>query len=311
MKKLLYTTVGLSLLVAPSLAQRQGNPNAPVIGQSIDFAGQGSLELSYASINWAGDRWAGMLSNEATRDQMRAMINGSDEPLGSLKASVDLSIASQRVSAGDYRMAMKLDENYQWEIVLSGEGDSVNLPLITGQSPMESKRLVIAILAGEEDLSGLMLVAFGSQICQLSIGVAAAEEVVPIEAEAVDATLTNVIINDKCPLMEDPVVPNEEVVYRGYRIGFCCEICTEEWELLGADEKDQLLDKLLGGGEAEEPETVVLNNAICPLMEEPVVEGYFVVYKSVQISMCCDDCTLEWSRYTTAEKDEVLKAIWQ
>jgi hypothetical protein len=244
------------------------------------------------------------------------MINGSDQPLGSLKASVDLSIAGQRVSAGEYSLAFKLDDNYQWAIALSSEGGSVNLPLVTGESPMESKRLVIALLAGEEDFSGLMLVAFGSQICPLPIGIAAAEEAAPVEAapievEAVDATLANVIINDKCPLMEDPVVPNQEVTYRGYRIGFCCEICTEEWELLPAEEKDELLDSLLGGGEEAEPEMVVLNNAICPLMEEPVVEGYSVVYKNVQISMCCDDCTLEWTRYSTAEKDEVLKAIWQ
>lgn len=307
MKKLLYPVVGLSLLVAPTLGQRQSNPNAPTITQSIDLAGKGSLELSYVSINWAGGRWAEMLANEATRDQMRAMINSSDQPLGSLKASVDLSIAGQRVSAGDYSLAFKLDENFEWEIALSGKGDGVNLPLIVGQSPMESKRLVIALLAGEEDFTGLMLVAFGSQICQLPVGVAAA-----VEAVAVDTALANAVINTICPLLGDPVVAEYTVVYNDNRIGFCCEICLEEWGLLEASEKDQLLAEMLAGEQgAEEPELVVLNNAICPLMEEPVVEGYFVIYNQVKISMCCDDCTLEWERYTTAEKDAVLKAIWQ
>ena len=62
-------------------------------------------------------------------------------------------------------------------------------------------------------------------------------------------------------------------------------------------------------GIAVAAELTALNNPLCPLMEEPIVEGYAVTYKNYRIEMCCDDCLVEWDLYSAADKDNVLKRL--
>ena len=215
------------------------NPNAPTVGQSIQLAEKGSIELSYVAISWKSGRWADSLANEETRGGMRDMINeaAAAQPLGSLKASVDLDIAGHRVPAGSYSLAFILDDKYKWQIALSGDGNRVGLPLALRPNPVASKRLIVNLMAGEEDFTAVMMVAFGNMVCRLPIGVSEAEE----------EEIPRGIINTICPLMEDPVEPDYVVLHRGYNIGFCCEICFEDWEEMGTAERDEILTKILDG----------------------------------------------------------------
>ena len=309
MKKLLYPVLGLSLLATPLMAQRMGhgNTHAPTIAQSINLGEQGSLELVYTSIAWASGRWADQLANEDTRAGMRDMINGEAgaNPLGSLKTSVDLVIDGQRVLAGSYSLAFMLDEKYQWQIVLSAEANSVALPLKYGFNAIESKRLILALLAGDEDFTGRILVAFGDKAAHLPIGIA------PAEATEEPAPPRG-IVNTECPIMGDPVDADYIITYRDYNIGFCCEICYGDWDEFETSVKDEILSDLIGGPVAQEVVgPTVINNPLCPMMDEPVVEGYSILYKDVQFGVCCDDCILEWGMFNEAERAEILKKIWE
>lgn len=305
MKRLLYPVLALSLLAAPTWAQRMSNANAPTVGQFIEIPDKGRVELTYASISWAQGRWEEALKNEETRGQMRTMVNQSaaDQPLGSLKTTVDLLIGEQRVPAGSYRLAFMLDDNFKWEIVLTADGDRFAVPLAVRPSMTGRKRLMLSLMAGDEDFTGDLMVAFGNRVCQLPIAIATPEE--PEEVARPRG-----IINTRCPLMDDPVVKDWVVTYKGYNIGFCCEICFEDWDEMEESERAQILKDLLGGSQEKVvAELTVLDNRFCPLMDEPVAAGFTVIYRQVQFNMCCADCTLEWEKLTTAEKDELLESI--
>ncbi len=330
MKNLPYLVLGLSLLASPLMAQRMGhgNTNAPTITQSIDLGEQGSVELVYGSIAWASGRWAEQLANEETRAGMRDMINTEAvaNPLGSFKTSADLAVGGKRVAAGSYNLAFVLNEEYQWQMVLSAEENSIALPLQYGFNPIPSKRLILALLAGDEDFTARLLVAFGDKAAHVPIGgpvaeepEAVASEAVALEAVASKEEVAEVtpprrgVINTECPLMGDPVVADWVITYKGYNIGFCCEICYEEWDELEASDMDEILSDLIGGPVAQPVVAgpTVLNNPLCPMMDEPVVEGYSIVYKDIEFGVCCDDCILEWERFTEPERAVIVKKIWE
>ena len=239
MQTLSCTVLGVFLLAVPAVGQRMMNPNAPTVGQSIQLADKGSIELSYVAISWAGGRWADALANEETRQGTREMINeaASSQPLGSMKASVDLDIGGHRVPAGSYRLGFMLDDKYKWQIALFGDGNRVDLPLAMRPNFVARKRLILSLMAGEEDFTGVMMVAFGNMVCRLPIGVSEAEE----------EEIPRGIINRICPIMGDPIEEDYVVLHRGYNIAFCCEICYGDWDILGTAERDEILTKILDG----------------------------------------------------------------
>ena len=53
------------------------------------------------------------------------------------------------------------------------------------------------------------------------------------------------LINDFCPLMDEPVVEDLFVTYKGYKIGMCCTDCIPEWFELETEEKDKILNDLI------------------------------------------------------------------
>ncbi|MBL0927708.1 MAG: hypothetical protein IBJ11_08660 [Phycisphaerales bacterium] len=50
--------------------------------------------------------------------------------------------------------------------------------------------------------------------------------------------------NAECPVMEHPIDPNEFVMYKGKKIGFCCEDCSQAWKTKSDAERDELLAKV-------------------------------------------------------------------
>ena len=246
MKLPLYVAVSAALLSLPLMAQRTGhsNTNAPTVAQSIKLGDKGTVELTYTSITWAGGRWAAQLENEATRARMRDIINEAAalEPLGSLVASVDLAIGQQRVAAGSYKLTFLLDEQYQWQIVLANDGGSTTLALPLQANPLKSQRLILALLAGDEDFTARLFIAFGDKAGNIPIAIGSVAEPEP-EPAPVAATL--VMINTVCPLMSEPVDAAMNVIHMGQLIGMCCEDCVADWgELSEADKNKHLLTML-------------------------------------------------------------------
>ncbi len=184
MKTLFPIAVSVALFALPVTAQRMGhsNTNAPTVGQSLNFADKGSVELSYASITWARGTWATHLADEATRHLKRDEINeaAKSAPLGTFTTSVDLVMNHVRVSAGSHQLAFMLDEKYQWQVVLFKDGKQVALPLRLAANPIQSKRLVLALIAGDENFTGRMFVTFGDKAAQFSIAIAETEA--PVDA---------------------------------------------------------------------------------------------------------------------------------
>ena len=184
MKTLIPIAAAIALLAVPVTAQKMGhsNANAPTVGQSLNLAEKGTVELSYTSITWANGTWAKQLANEATRDQKRSEINeaAKSAPLGSFTTSVDLVINHVPVSAGTHQLAFTLNERFQWQIVLIKDGKQAALRLSLAANPIQSKRLVLALIAGDEDFTGRMFVTFGDRAAQFSIAVA--ETGAPVDA---------------------------------------------------------------------------------------------------------------------------------
>ncbi len=193
MKILISIALSVALLAVGVTAQRMGhsNTNAPTVGQSLNLAEKGSVELSYTSITWARGTWAAQLADEATRGQKRVEINEAAKttPLGSFTTSVDLIMNHVRVPAGSHQLAFMLDEKYQWQVVLFKEGKQIALPLRLAANPIQSKRLVLALIAGDENFTGRMFVTFGDKAAQFSIAIAETEApVAPTETAAQSVT---------------------------------------------------------------------------------------------------------------------------
>ena len=144
MKTLIPIAAAVALLAIPVTAQKMGhsNANAPTVGQSLNLAEKGTVELSYTSITWANGTWAKQLADEATRDAMRTRINDGAKaaPLGTLTTSVDLVINHVPVSAGTHQLAFTLNERFQWQIVLIRDGKQAALRRGSETVPRRSRR---------------------------------------------------------------------------------------------------------------------------------------------------------------------------
>lgn len=177
MKRFATLALTVSLFAADASAQKMGatNTNAPEIEQAIDLGQTGRVELSYTAITWAAGRWAKTLENEDRRDGMRKRINGEakNSPLGYFSAGSDIMLGDVRVAEGDYKLGFTLDDDFKWRMTLFSGDDEIHVPLGLTESPMESKRLIVSLYAGDEDFTGGIYVAFGKESGDVSIKAAA------------------------------------------------------------------------------------------------------------------------------------------
>jgi hypothetical protein len=175
----LLTSLALTLsLASPAAAQLMGmaNANAPAIEQKIK-QGNNSISLNYTAITWAEGRWAAALENQERRERQRERINQTAEqqPLGSFTTSSDVTVAGQQVPTGDYKLMFKLDDKFEWTIVLKNDKQSITipLPLMAGGGEHEHKRLVLSLYA-TGDGAGVYC-GFGSKMGMLDIKSAGAK----------------------------------------------------------------------------------------------------------------------------------------
>lgn len=179
MKALVAGTTLLLLLAAPAAAQKMGSTNrsAPRIEQSIQLGAAGKVTLNYIGITWGGGRWAESLESEETRAEMRGHINQAADrsPIGNLEVENDVTIGSTSVPAGNYKLSFKLDEDFNWQMNLSGD-ETITIPLELMEGEEHSTRLVVALYAGEEDGTAGVYLSFGNRMGMLTIAPAADEE---------------------------------------------------------------------------------------------------------------------------------------
>ena len=172
MKTTLLASLAVALIAGSASAQKMGatNNNAPRMEQSIEL-GNAGIELNYTSITMAGGRWKQTLENEASRDRMRDRINNTAEraPLGSLELTDDCEINGVAVAEGSYDLCFKLDDNFKWQIVVFNDETRATIPLELSAAPEPSKRLILAMHAGQEDGTAEVYVAFGDEYGTLTI----------------------------------------------------------------------------------------------------------------------------------------------
>ena len=176
MLKLAIVALSVSVLAVPAMAQKMGmiNRNAPTIEQKMDLGKTGTISLKYTGISWGAGAWAEALQDEEKRDQARARINktADSSPLGSLVCSKDMVIGDVAVAAGSYDFAFKLDDDFAWQVALKKDGDTTSIPLSLMETEEASKRLVLSLYAGDEDFTGGLNVAFGTDFGMLTIAAA-------------------------------------------------------------------------------------------------------------------------------------------
>ena len=251
MKILLTIGTAATMLALPLGAQRMGhsNTNAPTVQQSLVLGDMGSVTVSYTSITWGGGRWAQALASPASRDGMRATVNEAavTDPLGTLETSVNLTIGPKQLAAGNYKLAFMINEEFSWELVLSNDSQRTVVPLEFGSNALKSERLQILLMSGDEDFTGRLFIGFSDKAADLGVKVLTGDINTGAEISTIadTGTATTTFINTECPLMEEPVVANKSVTYKGYTIGLCCEDCVLDWNDLNGADRDEYLADLL------------------------------------------------------------------
>jgi len=181
MKVIIATTLALCALSGPASAQRMGmiNQNAPSIEQKMDLGKTGVIELSYAGINFGQGNWASTLEDEKRREGMRTRINSTADqaPLGTFSTTKNIKLGETSVQAGEYDLAFKLNDEFEWELSLTSDDAKATVPLELADTEELSKRLVLSVYAGDEDFTGGLYLAFGQRFGMLSITPAAAVSV--------------------------------------------------------------------------------------------------------------------------------------
>jgi hypothetical protein len=159
-------------LCAPAFAQKMGmaNNDAQTIKQTL-MAGEAKISLDYTSITWAQGQMMARLMDKEKGAKAREMVNqtAKKEPLGSFSTSVDVTIGSLKIPAGEYKLAFTINENLDWEINFMGK-ETLTLKLDLQESKgMQHKRLLCSLFAGDESSTASVYVAFGEKSCVLNI----------------------------------------------------------------------------------------------------------------------------------------------
>jgi hypothetical protein len=102
-----------------------------------------------------------------------------------------------------------------------------------------------------------MLVAIAVVAVGLSaLAVSAADKAKPEPAKAVKAEKQVEIVNATCPLMGTPMgktaPENMTRMFKGQRVGFCCEMCLKNWDAMNDADRDAKLKAALKPANATE-----------------------------------------------------------
>ena len=160
-------------LCAPAFAQLQGmaNNGAPTVKQTVTN-GDAKFTLDYTSITWAQGQTMTRLMDKEKGVRARQQINqgAKDNPLGSFSTSVDVTIGTLKVPAGEYKVGFTINDNLEWEINFMGKTTlTMKLPLMDQKDKdMQHKRLLCSLFAGEDKGAGVYI-AFGDKWCILNI----------------------------------------------------------------------------------------------------------------------------------------------
>jgi len=117
-------------------------------------------------------------------------------------------------------------------------------------------------------------------------------------------------VNDVCPVMGGPVDPDTPtVMWRSYKIGFCCPGCEHAWQDKTEVEKDAFLTKFVPDWREEDQSDAIAGpiNDICPVMGNPVdPDTATVMWRGYKIGFCCPGCDGPWNDKSEEEKDAFL-----
>ncbi len=172
MRTLASASLALALCAVPVSAQKMGsaNTNAPSIEQSIKL-GDDTLTLTYTAITWAGGQMMEAAMDKDSGGRARQRINNTAEkaPLGTLKASADFDIGGKAVAAGEYKLFFTIDDDLKWHMVAASGDKRVDWTLPLEESDKHRSRLIVALIAGDEDGTGALAIAFGKQNCKVEL----------------------------------------------------------------------------------------------------------------------------------------------
>jgi hypothetical protein len=121
------------------------------------------------------------------------------------------------------------------------------------------------------------------------------------------------IANPKCPVMDMAMEKKAEEkmtrMYRGQRIGFCCEVCLKKWDAMSAAEREPFVRKSMGENLVE------IANPTCPTMgsamETTAPKKMTRMYKGRRIGFCCEMCLKKWDAMSNAEKEPLVREAMQ
>jgi hypothetical protein len=170
MNKLLSLALAAALC-APAFAQVSGmiNQGAPTMSQTLT-AGGAKIQLDYTSIAWGRGEMFTKAMDKADGADARKGINelSKKKPIGSFSTSVDVTIGTLKIPAGEYKIGFTITENLDWEINFMGkETLTMKLPLMDNKE-MPHKRLLCSLFAGDDKGAGVYI-AFGEKWCILNV----------------------------------------------------------------------------------------------------------------------------------------------
>ena len=168
MKKLLTLALATALC-APAIAQKFGSTNegAPTIKQSIEMGGK-KMSLNYTAITWADGKTMSRAMDKANGKGFREFINGSapKSPLATFESSVDCKCGDLMLPAGEYKVFYTITEDCDWQINFQkGDAKPQTMKLALTDNPMEHKRLVMSLHAGDKGAGSY--IGFGKKSCML------------------------------------------------------------------------------------------------------------------------------------------------
>jgi hypothetical protein len=174
-----FLRLATALLLAFPLAAQNTNDRAPTATNRLEFAGGGSIQVSYRAFTIAGGRSikALMTKGEAGA-QARQFYNTRYIPgflHGSLALGQDTAIGGQTVAKGEYRLLFRIDEDLVWHFVLAkpdGGEDVAVIALDTTEDALASaRRLAITPVAGDQEGGGALQLQFGSLVAKVEFAV--------------------------------------------------------------------------------------------------------------------------------------------
>jgi hypothetical protein len=155
-------------LVAGASAQSNTNENAPLATNTLAFAPDTEVSVSYASFTTAGGSWLRQLYDRGnTGAQSRKFYNEqyiTSFLKGSLKLSKGTQLGGNALSAGTYKLTFRIDEDLVWHLVVLND-KSQEICAIAMNTERDDKRpasrLCITPTAAAEGKQGHLHIHFG------------------------------------------------------------------------------------------------------------------------------------------------------